>query len=123
MRITQLLVSGLLAIALPVQFAAADVDGERTALARIHHELQSIEPLLARISHRYVGRRVECVPLSTPMDNTSEWLRLKQEAGCRSRKSALVSTHRCLPLDKICVRRQGHPRALLQTQINTDIGR
>ena len=47
MRITRRLVSGLLAIALPVQFAAADVDGERTALARIHHELQSIEPLLA----------------------------------------------------------------------------
>ena len=46
MRITQPLVSGLLAIALPVQFAAADVDGERAALARIHHELQSIEPLI-----------------------------------------------------------------------------
>ena len=47
MRMTRLLVSGLLAIALPVQFAAADADGERAALARIHHELQSIEPLLA----------------------------------------------------------------------------
>ena len=46
MRMTRRLVSGLLAIALPVQFAAADVDGERAALARIHHELQSIEPLL-----------------------------------------------------------------------------
>ena len=27
---------------------------------------------LARISHRYVGRLIECVPLSTPMGNTSE---------------------------------------------------
>ena len=82
-----------------------------------------LHALLARISHRYVGRRVECVPLSTPMGNMSEWLRLKQETGCRSRKSALVATNRCLPLDKICVRRQGHPWALLQTQINNDIGR
>ena len=47
MRITQPLVSGLLAIAVPVQFAVADADGERAALARIDHELQSIEPLLA----------------------------------------------------------------------------
>ena len=46
MRITQPLVSGLLAIALPVQFAAADADGERAALARITHELQAIEPLV-----------------------------------------------------------------------------
>jgi hypothetical protein len=78
---------------------------------------------LARISHRYVGRRVECVPLSTAMGNTSELLRLKREPGCQLRKSALVSTNMCLPLDKICVRRQGHPRALLQTQINNDVGR
>ena len=46
MQITQPLVSGLLALALPVQFAVADADGERAALARITHELQSIEPLL-----------------------------------------------------------------------------
>ncbi len=43
MRITQLLILGLLATALPVQFAVADVDGERAALARIIHELQAIE--------------------------------------------------------------------------------
>ena len=46
MRITQLLVSGLLATVVPVQFAAADADGERAALARIDHELQVIEPLI-----------------------------------------------------------------------------
>jgi RAQPRD family integrative conjugative element protein len=47
MRITQLLALGLLAIASPVQFAVADEDGEQVALARIHHELQAIEPLIA----------------------------------------------------------------------------
>jgi len=46
MRITQLLVSGLLATAVPVPFAVADADGERAALARIDHELQAIEPLI-----------------------------------------------------------------------------
>ena len=44
MRITQLLILGLLATALPVQFAVAD--GERAVLARIIHELQVIEPLI-----------------------------------------------------------------------------
>lgn len=48
MRITHLLVSGALAIALPVQFAIADADGERAALARITHELQTLEPLIAQ---------------------------------------------------------------------------
>ena len=46
MRITQLLASGLLAAALPVHFAIADANGEQAALARIHHELQAIEPLI-----------------------------------------------------------------------------
>jgi RAQPRD family integrative conjugative element protein len=46
MRITQLLVLGLLTTALPVQFVVADADGEREALARITHELQSIDPLI-----------------------------------------------------------------------------
>ena len=46
MRITQLLVLGLLTAAMPVQFAIADADGERAALARITHELQAIEPLI-----------------------------------------------------------------------------
>ena len=46
MRITHLLVSGLLTAALPVQFAVADADGERAALARITHELEAIEPLI-----------------------------------------------------------------------------
>ena len=46
MQITQLLVLGLLGTALPVQFAVADADGERSALARINHELQSIKPLI-----------------------------------------------------------------------------
>jgi RAQPRD family integrative conjugative element protein len=46
MRITHLLVSGLFAAALPVQFAVADADAEQAALARIAHELQTIEPLI-----------------------------------------------------------------------------
>jgi RAQPRD family integrative conjugative element protein len=46
MRIIQLLIIGLLATSLPVQFAVADADGERAALARISHELQSIDPLI-----------------------------------------------------------------------------
>ena len=46
MRITHLLVSGLLATALPVQFAIADADGERESLARIAHELEAIQPLI-----------------------------------------------------------------------------
>ena len=50
MRITQLLVSGLLATAVPVPFAVADADGERAALARIDHELQAIEPLITQAS-------------------------------------------------------------------------
>jgi len=50
MRMTQLLVSGLLATAVPVPFAAADADGERAALARIDHELQAIEPLITEAS-------------------------------------------------------------------------
>ena len=35
MRITQVLILGLLGTAQPVQFAVADADGERAALARI----------------------------------------------------------------------------------------
>ena len=50
MRMTQLLVSGLLATAVQVPFAAADADGERAALARIDHELQVIEPLITEAS-------------------------------------------------------------------------
>jgi RAQPRD family integrative conjugative element protein len=46
MRITQLLFLCLFGTALPVPFAIADTDGERLALARITHELQSIEPLI-----------------------------------------------------------------------------
>jgi RAQPRD family integrative conjugative element protein len=47
MRITQLLILGLLATSLPVQFAVADADGARATLARITHELQAIEPLIS----------------------------------------------------------------------------
>ncbi|MCP4453532.1 MAG: conjugal transfer protein [Planctomycetes bacterium] len=46
MRITQALVLGLLATALPIQFAVADTDGEREALARLSHELQAIRSLI-----------------------------------------------------------------------------
>ena len=48
MRITQLLFLGLLGTVLPVQFAVADADGERAALARITNELQVIEPLITK---------------------------------------------------------------------------
>ena len=47
MRITQVLVFGLLGTVLPVHFVIADASGEQAALARIHHELQAIEPLIA----------------------------------------------------------------------------
>ncbi len=46
MQIIQVLILGLIGTALPVQFAVADADGERAALARIVHELQAIEPLI-----------------------------------------------------------------------------
>ncbi len=48
MRITQVLILGLIGTALPVQFAFADADGERAALARIVYELQAIEPLITK---------------------------------------------------------------------------
>ena len=47
MRMTQLLVLGLLGTALPVPFAAADADAEREVLARISHELEATESLIA----------------------------------------------------------------------------
>ena len=46
MQFTQVLVLGLLATTLPVHFAVADADAEQATLARIHHELQAIEPLI-----------------------------------------------------------------------------
>ncbi len=46
MRIIQVLVLGLIGTALSVQYAIADADGERAALARIIHELQAIDPLI-----------------------------------------------------------------------------
>jgi RAQPRD family integrative conjugative element protein len=63
MRITRLLILGLLGTALPFQFAIADTDGEREMLARIVHEIEAIQPLIrqaesqakpdARIRFRY----------------------------------------------------------------------
>lgn len=46
MRIICVLGLGLLTTASLIQSAIADADGERAALARIHHELQAIEPLI-----------------------------------------------------------------------------
>jgi RAQPRD family integrative conjugative element protein len=46
MQINQALTLGLLGILSTVQFAMADAYGERTALARIFHELQTLEPLI-----------------------------------------------------------------------------
>ena len=48
MRVTQLLVLGLVGTALPVQFANADADGEREMLARIAHEIEAIQPLISQ---------------------------------------------------------------------------
>ena len=63
MRITHLLIIGLLGTAFPLQPVFADVDGERDALARIVHEIEALEPLIrtaesqaepdARIRFRY----------------------------------------------------------------------
>ncbi len=63
MRITHLLIVGLLGTAFPVQSVLADADAEREALARIAHELDTLETLIrkaesqaepdARIRFRY----------------------------------------------------------------------
>ena len=59
MRITQVLIVGLLGATLLVQFAVADTDGERAALARIIHELQAIDPLITEAaSQANPGARV-----------------------------------------------------------------
>lgn len=44
MRITQVLISGLPATTLPIELTVADA--KRAVLARIVHELQTIEPLI-----------------------------------------------------------------------------
>ncbi len=46
MRIPHILTAVLLGILLPLHQAVADADGEREALARIIHELESLEPLI-----------------------------------------------------------------------------
>jgi len=46
MRITQVLILGLIVTALPIYPVFADADGERETLARIIHELQAIQPLI-----------------------------------------------------------------------------
>ncbi len=48
MRVTQLLILGLLGTALPFQSVYADADGEREALARIAHEIEAIRPLISQ---------------------------------------------------------------------------
>ncbi len=48
MRLTQLLILGLLGSVLPVQFVIADADGEREMLARIAHEIEAIAPLISQ---------------------------------------------------------------------------
>ncbi|MCB1873577.1 MAG: RAQPRD family integrative conjugative element protein, partial [Gammaproteobacteria bacterium] len=48
MRVTQLLFLGLLCTSSPIQFANADADGEREALARIAHEIEAIQPLISQ---------------------------------------------------------------------------
>ena len=59
MRITHLLVLGLLSAILPVSFAFADANGEREVLARISHELEATEPLIAEAeSHANPDARI-----------------------------------------------------------------
>lgn len=45
-RFIQLLVMMTLGIILPIHSVSADTDAEREALARIAHELQTLEPLI-----------------------------------------------------------------------------
>jgi len=63
MGITQFLVAGTMAATLAVALALADSDAERESLARLMHELQTLEPLIrsaesqanpdARVRFRY----------------------------------------------------------------------
>jgi len=63
MQIHHILIAVLFGIMLPLHQAIADADGEREALARIIHELETLEPLIgeaksqanpdARIHFRY----------------------------------------------------------------------
>jgi len=63
MRTPYILIAVLLGIMLPLHQALADDDGEREAIARIIHELETLEPLIgeaasqansdARIQFRY----------------------------------------------------------------------
>jgi len=63
MRTPHILIAVLLGIMLPLHQAVADADGEREVLARIIHELETLEPLIgeaksqanpdARIRFRY----------------------------------------------------------------------
>lgn len=63
MQIHHILIAVLLGIMLPLHQAVADADGEREALARIIHELETLAPLIgeaasqanpdARIRFRY----------------------------------------------------------------------
>ena len=48
MRKARLLIPGLLAGLIPIEFALADADGERAMLARIAHELVALEPLIEK---------------------------------------------------------------------------
>ena len=47
MQIRYTLIAVLLGILLPFHQAVADADGEREALARITHELETLEPLIS----------------------------------------------------------------------------
>ena len=71
MRMVKVLTAGILSMGLLAQFALADSDGERTALAGIAHELDALEALIreaesqadpdARIRLRYNWLRQDLV--------------------------------------------------------------
>ena len=71
MRTPHILIAVLLSITLPLHQAVADADGEREALARLIHELETLEPLIgeaesqanpdARIRFRYEWLRQDLI--------------------------------------------------------------
>ena len=77
MRVTQALVLGLLVMSLPIQFAVADADGERAALARITHELQAIQPLITEAASQ-ANSYLRNLPMAydVSLDKTSRRSRL-----------------------------------------------
>ena len=67
MQIPHILIAVLLGITFPIHQAIADADGEREALARIIHELETLEPL--------IGEAVSQANPDTRIRFNYDWLR------------------------------------------------